>query len=101
MLRRIAKILAYTAAALTVLLAIAVGLLRIALPQVPEYRDEIIARVSEAVDGDVSFDRLDARWRLRGPELVFHDVVIGERLGERRIRAIEVTQVTVGVSLGR
>ncbi|MEO1593713.1 MAG: YhdP family protein [Pseudomonadota bacterium] len=101
MLRRIAKILAYTAAALTVLLAIAVGLLRIALPQVPEYRDEIIARLSEAVDGDVSFDRLDARWRLRGPELVFHDVVIGERLGERRIRAIEVTQITVGVSLGR
>ena len=50
MLRRIAKILAYTAAALTVLLAIAVGLWRSALPQVPEYRDEIIARLRSCLE---------------------------------------------------
>ncbi|MEM7610800.1 MAG: YhdP family protein [Pseudomonadota bacterium] len=101
MLAKLGKILLYTVAALIVLLAVAVGVLRIAMPQLPEYRDEIIARIAEAIDGDVYFDRLDARWRLRGPEIVFHDVVIGERVGSRTIAPLRVETVTVGVSVSR
>ncbi len=101
MLAKLGKWVLYLLATFVVLLAVAVGLLRILMPQLPEYRDEIIARISTAIDGDISFDRLDARWRLRGPEIVFHDVVIGEGIGDRQIDPVRIDTVTVGVSVTR
>ena len=99
MLKKIAKFSAYLVATLIVLLAIGVGLLRIALPQLPEYRDEIQARVAAAIDGDVSFSSLDARWRLRGPEIVFRDFVVGPRIAGQQIEPTSVRTLTVGVSV--
>ncbi|MEL7298465.1 MAG: DUF3971 domain-containing protein, partial [Pseudomonadota bacterium] len=99
MLKKIAKFSAYLVATLIVLLAIAVGLLRIALPQLPEYRDEIQARIAAAIDGDVSFSSLDARWRLRGPEIVFRDFVVGPRIAGQQIEPTSVRTLTVGVSV--
>lgn len=99
MIKKITKFLAYSAAAIVVLMAVAVGLLRIALPQLPEYRDEIQMRIAAAVDGDVSFATLDARWRLRGPEIVFTDFVIGPEVASRDIEPLRIDTLGVGVSV--
>ena len=61
-LRRILKILAYTAAAVVVLLAVLVGLFRLFLPRLPEYQDELKAWASDAIGMQVEFTGMDARW---------------------------------------
>lgn len=81
MFRKFAKYLVYTLAGVIILAAVAVGLLRILLPQLPEYQEEIEARLTAAVGRQVSFARLDARWRLRGPEIVFHDAAVADEAG--------------------
>ena len=43
LLKRLTKYLAYFAAAIVILLALAVGLFRLMLPQLPEYQEEIKA----------------------------------------------------------
>ncbi len=41
LLRKLLKYLAYTGAALVIVLAIAVGIFRLMLPRLPEYQEEI------------------------------------------------------------
>ena len=71
-LQLIVKFVAYTAAAIVILLAIAVGLFRLFLPQLTEYQEEIKAWASEAIGMQVEFTGMDARWGLSGPELKFY-----------------------------
>ena len=98
-LRRLIKILAYSAAVVVILLAIAVGLFRLFLPRVPEYQDEIKSRVSAAIGMQVEFSGMDARWGLSGPELEFYDVeLIREDSG---VRIVAAEEVRVGVGLMR
>lgn len=86
------KFFAYTVAALVILLAVAVGLLRLMLPELPEYREEIRARASAAIGLDVEFEHIDARWRLNGPELIFTDVtLIDPGTGDAVLYADEVS----------
>ncbi len=86
------KFLAYTVASLVILLAVAVGLLRLMLPELPEYRDQIQARASEATGLGVEFERLDARWRFSGPELIFQGVTIADPdTGETLLNADEIS----------
>ncbi len=58
---------------LVVLLAIAVGALRLWLEHSPEIGPELVARVQRLTGLEFSFARLDARLGLYGPELVFRD----------------------------
>ena len=98
-LRRLFKFLAYTAAVVVILLAIAVGLFRLFLPRVPEYQDEIKSRVSAAIGMQVEFSGMDARWGLSGPELEFYDAeLIREDSG---VRIVAAEEVRVGVGLLR
>ena len=98
-LRRLIKFLAYTAAVVMILLAIAVGLFRLFLPRVPEYQDEIKNRVSAAIGMQVEFSGMDARWGLSGPELEFYDAeLIREESG---VRIVAAEEVRVGVGLMR
>ncbi|MEN7342571.1 MAG: YhdP family protein [Pseudomonadota bacterium] len=99
MLKKLAKVLAYLIATLVVLLAVALGVLRLALPQLPEYQDEIQAKLAEAIDGDVSFTSLDARWRFHGPEIVFDNFTIGPEISGRTITPVQIGTLRVGVSL--
>jgi len=97
--RRLIKFLAYTAAVVVILLAIAVGLFRLFLPRVPEYQDEIKSRVSAAIGMQVEFSGMDARWGLSGPELEFYDAeLIREKSG---VRIVAAEEVRVGVGLMR
>jgi uncharacterized protein YhdP len=58
---------------LVVLLAIAVGALRLWLEHSPQIGPELVARVQRLTGLEFSFARLDARLGLYGPELVFRD----------------------------
>ncbi|MBS0394476.1 MAG: hypothetical protein JSR54_07590, partial [Proteobacteria bacterium] len=58
---------------LVVLLAIAVGALRIWLEHSPDLGPQLVARVQRLTGLEFSFARLDARLGLYGPELVFRD----------------------------
>ena len=98
-LKKLLRWLAYTAAVLVVLLAVAIGLFRLLVPELPEYREEIERRISSAVGLDVTVATLDARWRLFGPELIGDQIVVASPAsGETLLRA---RRVVVGASVFR
>ncbi len=94
--RKLLRISAYTGAAVIVLLAVAVGLFRLLLPQLPQYQLEIKQRVSELIGVDVEFSGLDARWRFSGPELICRDVVL--RNPDSDADLLAANEVIVGAS---
>ncbi|MEO0364792.1 MAG: YhdP family protein [Pseudomonadota bacterium] len=98
MLRTLRKALFYLIATSLVLVALVVGAMRLAMPQLPEYRDEIQARIAEALDTEVTFERIDARWRWRGPEILLDNLVVGPRIAEQEIEPVQIRSVAVGVS---
>jgi uncharacterized protein (TIGR02099 family) len=82
-------------ATLIILLALALGTLRVVLQQVPEYREQIRARLNAATQLDFRFQGLDARWRVFGPEIYVTDAQVfvpngGPLLAEARAASIGV-----------
>ena len=59
-------------AVVAVIVALGIGLFRTLVPMVPGFHERIEAAAGEALGVPVTFDRLDVRWRWRGPELVFY-----------------------------
>ena len=98
-LKRLFKFLAYTAAGIVILLAVAVGLFRLFLPKLPEYQDELKAWASDAIGMQVEFSGMDARWGLSGPELNFYDAELIRPANNTRVLAAE--EVSIGVGLLR
>ena len=94
---RLTKFLAYTAAGIVILLAVAVGLFRLFLPRVPEYQDELKAWASEAIGLQVEFSGMDARWGLSGPELNFYDAELIRPMNNTRLLAAAEVSIGVGV----
>ena len=74
--KKLAKGLLVLAAVGVILLAIAIGALRLALTQLPSYQAELQAWVAAELGLNFQFDAVDARWGLRGPELTFHEASI-------------------------
>ena len=99
LLQRLIKFLAYLAAGVVILLAVAVGLFRLFLPRLPEYQDEIKAWASEAIGMQVEFSGMDARWGLSGPQLEFYDAELTRDAAVSRVIAAQ--QVTIGIALSR
>ena len=99
LLQRIVKALAYLAAAVVILLAIAVGLFRLLLPRLPEYQEEIKDWASAAVGLQVDFSGMNARWRLSGPELSFLNADL--RHPDAPNKLLSAYELSVGVSLMR
>ena len=97
-LRKLFKYAAYLGAAVVILLAVAVGLFRLMLPKLPAYQEEIKDWASAAIGMQVEFSSMDARWRLSGPELTFHDA---ELATDGRARVLNAEEVSVGVELPR
>ena len=99
LLQKLIKYLAYIGAALVIVLAVAVGIFRLMLPQLPEYQEEIKAWASAAIGMQVEFSGMNARWRLSGPELSFFNAeLISPGATESLLSADEVG---VGVGLLR
>jgi uncharacterized protein (TIGR02099 family) len=72
-IRRLWRFIATLFAVVVILAAVLVGLLRLALVQLPEYRSEIEARAGRALGWPLEIGTMDARLGLRGPELRFAD----------------------------
>ncbi len=99
LLQKLAKVAAYLAATIVILLAIAVGLFRLMLPRLPEYQEQIKGWASAAIGLQVEFRDMNARWRLRGPELSFRRAVLSRVPSDTAL--LRVDEVSVGVSLLR
>ena len=99
LLRKLLKYLAYTGAALVIVLAIAVGIFRLMLPRLPEYQEEIKGWATAAIGLQVEFSGMTARWRLSGPELTILDAnLMRPDTGQSILTADEVS---IGVGLLR
>jgi uncharacterized protein (TIGR02099 family) len=99
LLRKLIRGLAYLAAAIVIVLAIAVGIFRLMLPRLPEYQEEIKGWASSAIGMDVEFSGMNARWRFSGPELSFFDA--GLNNGETGVNLLMADEVSIGVGLLR
>ena len=93
-LQMLIQFVAYTAAGIVILLAIAVGLFRLFLPRLPEYQDELKSWASNAIGMQVEFTGMDARWGLSGPELRFYGAELIRPQSETR--ALAAAEVGVG-----
>lgn len=83
--------------AAVILLALAIGALRIALEQVPAYREDIRGWISRATGLVIEFRDLKPRWRLYGPEVYFTDAKL-EAPGSGVV-LIEAQAGSVGIDL--
>lgn len=99
LLRRLINFFAYLTAGVVILLAIALGVFRLLLPQLPEYQEEIKAWASTAIGMHVDFSGMDARWGLSGPELEFYDTEL-RRFGSGE-QVIAAEEIRVGIGLVR
>lgn len=99
LLQKIVKFVAYLAATVVILLAIAVGLFRLMLPRLPEYQEQIKTWASAAIGMQVEFSDMNARWRFSGPELSFSNATLSRVSVD--LPLISAEEVGVGVSLIR
>lgn len=99
LLRKLVKIIAYLAATVVILLAIAVGLFRLMLPRLPEYQEQIKTWASTAIGMTVEFSDMNARWRFSGPELSFSNATLSRVAVD--LPLVSAEEVGVGVSLIR
>lgn len=98
-LQRLLMFVAYTAAGVVILLAVAVGLFRLFLPRLPEYQEDIKGWASAALGMSVDFSAMDARWGLSGPEVEFYDAELLSLDDGSRI--VDADEVSIGVGLMR
>ncbi|MGB7214000.1 MAG: YhdP family protein [Gammaproteobacteria bacterium] len=73
---RLVRGLLTAAGIVVILLAIAIGVLRIAATQLPSYQAQIEHALGEALGLELGFERMDVRFALRGPELTFHSATV-------------------------
>lgn len=85
LIRRLWRLGAGVFAVAVILLAVAVGLVRLALVQVPEYRDRIETWAGEALGWPVEIGAMDARLGWSGPEFRFTDARVLTRDGEQTL----------------
>lgn len=76
MLSRLLRGLLAAAAGVVILMAIAVAGFRLTMARLPRYQAELKAWVDDSLGLRLDFDKMDARWGLRGPELTFRDVSV-------------------------
>lgn len=72
--RRLLKWALGILAAFVIVVAVGVGLFRVAANEVPRYHDRIVQQVSKELGAPVQLGRISLRWHLFGPELVVRNV---------------------------
>ena len=82
-MRKLWRLAAGLFAVVVILLAVMLGLLRLALVQAPDYREYIEARAGEALGWPLQIGAIDARLGLRGPEFRFADARVLTRDRDR------------------
>jgi uncharacterized protein (TIGR02099 family) len=84
-IRKLWRAFAVIFAAVVILLAVLIGLVRLALVQVPEYRNQIQGWASDALGWPVEIEVMDARLGLRGPEFRFSNARVLTHDRERTV----------------
>lgn len=97
--RTLLRILLYTTATLVIVMALLVGAVRLMLPLVPDYQDDIRAWASAATGYEIAFGGMSAGWPLSGPELSFIDVRL--TLPGESQPVVEARGFSVGLSIFR
>jgi len=100
-LRRLSKILFAALGGLAILLAVALGLFRLAVAQIPSYQVEIKSWVAEELGFAVDFSVLDARLGLTGPELTLLAASIGSGTEFLQADRATITLDPIALVLGR
>ena len=95
--RRIFKWTAAVLGSLVIVLALAIGALRIALEQVPEYREDIRGWINRTTGLEIDFRDLKPRWRFYGPEVYFTDAKLKAPLTGAVL--VEAQAGSVGIDL--
>jgi uncharacterized protein (TIGR02099 family) len=98
-IRNALRWLSYLTAAAIILLALAVGVLRLLLPLAPEYQQQIRQQVVAATGYQLEFQRISASWPLAGPALSFYDVSLTAPGGAAPL--LRARELSAGVSLWR
>ena len=76
-LRSLSKVLFVTLGGSAILLAVALGVFRLLVAQIPSYQTELRDWVAAELGFAVEFAVLDARLGFRGPELTLRQATIG------------------------
>ncbi len=97
--RKIFRSLAYVLATVVILMALMVGLVRLLLPLVPDYQEEVRQIAAQSTGFDVEFERISASWPLRGPALSLFQVRLLEPETGQQVLAAE--EVSLGLSILR
>lgn len=98
-LRRLLFLLWSTFAWLTVVTAVLLVALRLALPVAGQYKDQIVQAVSQALDRPIRVASLEPEWRGLGPVIVFKDLQLLDKSGTRPM--LRFAQARVGIDLVR
>ncbi|NHA15169.1 YhdP family protein [Thioalkalivibrio sp. XN279] len=85
MIRKLWRILGATVAVLVILAAVLLGVLRLLLVQVPEYRADVEARAEALLGFPVAIGAIDARLGFSGPEFRFERIRVLTRDGARTL----------------
>ena len=85
LIRSLWRVAAGLFAAIVILAALLVGLARLALEQVPEYREQAEAWAGEALGWPVEIGAMDARFGWHGPELRFEETRVLTRERDRTL----------------
>jgi uncharacterized protein (TIGR02099 family) len=101
LLRRVCKALFATLGGIAILLAVALGVFRLLVAQIPEYQAEIKERVAAELGLIVDFETLDARLGLTGPELSLRDATIGSGTEFLKADRAAITLDPVSLVFGR
>ncbi|MFQ5488016.1 MAG: YhdP family protein, partial [Gammaproteobacteria bacterium] len=89
MIRRIAYRLWVTTAALLLVLALLVSLARVLLPQVADYRAQLITLLSEQLGLPLEVDAIDAQWHGLGPRIRFAGLTLLDRADRHPLLSLE------------
>ncbi|MFK8017342.1 MAG: YhdP family protein [Gammaproteobacteria bacterium] len=97
-LRTVWRLGAIAFALIAILLALIIGLFRVLVPMVPDFHARIEGAASGALGMPVQFERLDVRWRFKGPELVFYGATVYDT--ERNVTLLEARDGHVNLNVG-
>ncbi|MDR9435942.1 MAG: DUF3971 domain-containing protein, partial [Thiohalophilus sp.] len=96
-LRTLRRFLWYSLAALVVILAVLVSLFRIFLPDLTAYRSDLEELASAFLDHTVRIESMDARLVGFTPTLIFDNVYMLDKTGDREL--VRFDQARLGVAL--
>jgi uncharacterized protein (TIGR02099 family) len=100
-LRRLTKIVFAALGGIAILLAVALGLFRLLVAQIPEYQTEFREWVADELGLAVDFAELDARLGLKGPELTLRGASIGSGEEFLQAREVRITLDPVALAISR